>query len=259
MNNNFYKCNQYLIMRDRIKKIISEKRFSISSFAKEIGVKQPTLNQQLAGDRNVSLEVVERILKTFPEISCDWIITGRGDMFGNPEYMTTPVESDARQPNIDLIQNNMKETPIDTISNLLAFVERQINAQREMMDKHLTEQREKAERELAKENELHALMLDNQNKMLEQKSIELENKNLLINSLQEELRRQTEQLNEITAKHDESLKIREEQTKQIEELMKLNIQQTKNLNAMAEELAEIKNQNKKILHIGKIGEERKAN
>lgn len=243
-------------MRDRIKKIISEKRFSIASFAKEIGVKQPTLNQQLVGDRSVSLEVVERIIRTFPEISCDWIITGQGDMIKQPEYMTTPVELDARQPNI--IQN-MKETSIDTISNLLAFVERQINAQREMMDKHLTEQREKAERELAKENELHALMLDNQNKMLEQKSIELENKNLLINSLQEELRRQTEQLNEITAKHDESLKIREEQTKQIEELMKLNIEQTKNLDAMAEELSEIKNQNKKILHIGKIGEERKAN
>lgn len=246
-------------MKNRIRRIIAEKGLNVTSFAKEIGVKQSTFNQQLVGDRYVTTEVIEKIIQTYPEISCDWIIAGRGDMFGNPEYMTTPVESDARQPNIDLIQNNMKETPIDTISNLLAFVERQINAQREMMDKHLTEQREKAERELAKENELHALMLDNQNKMLEQKSLELENKNLLINSLQEELRRQTEQLNEITAKHDESLKIREEQTKQIEELMKLNIQQTKNLNSMAEELAEIKNQNKKILHIGKIGEERKAN
>lgn len=246
-------------MINRIREIISKKANSANAFAKMTGVHQVTLSQQLSGERKISLEVIEKITKTFPEISCDWIITGNGEMIKQPEYMTTPVESDARQPNIDLIKNNMKETPIDTISNLLAFVERQINAQREMMDKHLTEQREKAERELAKENELHALMLDNQNKMLEQKSIELENKNLLINSLQEELRRQTEQLNEITAKHDESLKIREEQTKQIEELMKLNIQQTKNLNAMAEELAEIKNQNKKILHIGKIGEERKAN
>lgn len=244
-------------MKNRIRRIIAEKGLNVTSFAKEIGVKQSTFNQQLVGDsRYVTTEVIEKIIQTYPEISCDWIIAGRGDMFGNPEYMTTPVESDARQPNI--IQD-MKETPIDTISNLLAFVERQINAQREMMDKHLTEQREKAERELAKENELHALMLKNQEEMLNQKSIELENKNLLIISLQEELKRQTEQLNEITAKHDESLKIREEQTKQIEELMKLNIQQTKNLNAMAEELAEIKNQNKKILHIGKIGEERKAN
>lgn len=246
----------------RIKEIINHLGISETKFAQEIGVTQSGVNSMFRRNTEPSFKILNAIVVRYEFVSTDWLLLGKGEMIktnNQPEYMTTPVESDARQPNIDLIQNNMKETPIDTISNLLAFVERQINAQREMMDKHLTEQREKAERELAKENELHALMLDNQNKMLEQKSLELENKNLLINSLQEELKRQTEQLNEITAKHDESLKIREEQTKQIEELMKLNIEQTKNLDAMAEELSEIKNQNKKILHIGKIGEERKAN
>lgn len=247
-------------MKSRIRRIIAEKGLNVTSFAKEIGMKQSTLNQQLVMDRNLSIELIEKIMQIYPDISCEWLITGKGEMTKQHEYMTIPVESDARKPNIEIIkEETMTEKSVDTISNLLAFVERQINAQREMMDKHLTEQREKAERELAKENELHALMLKNQEEMLNQKSIELENKNLLIISLQEELKRQTEQLNEITAKHDESLKIREEQTKQIEELMKLNIEQTKNLDAMAEELSEIKNQNKKILHIGKIGEERKAN
>ena len=140
------------------------------------------------------------------------------------------VESDAR--NFEVMEDRES-----TFLEMLAFMERQMNAQREMMDKRLSEQREMAERELAREKELHALMLMNQEEMLNQKTIELENKNLLINSLQEKLKRKTEQLNDITTKHNESLRIREEQSAQLKDLHEVNMTQSRSLSIMINKLA----------------------
>jgi len=67
-------------MIDRVKEILRAKSRSVREFAELIGVKQVTLNQQLAGDRKLSLDIVQSILNSFEDISSEWLLRGEGDM-----------------------------------------------------------------------------------------------------------------------------------------------------------------------------------
>lgn len=62
----------------RIKKLIEEKfgARGTTSFAKAIGVEQVTLSRQLNGQRGVSLDVIESVLNTFPDVSAEWLLRG---------------------------------------------------------------------------------------------------------------------------------------------------------------------------------------
>ena len=62
----------------RIKKLIEEKYGvrGTTSFAKAIGVEQVTLSRQLNGQRGLSFDVIEAILKAFPDVSAEWLIRG---------------------------------------------------------------------------------------------------------------------------------------------------------------------------------------
>ena len=61
---------------------------SVREFAELIGVKQVTLNQQLAGDRKLSLDIISSILNSFENISAEWLLRGVGDMYKDVEAST---------------------------------------------------------------------------------------------------------------------------------------------------------------------------
>lgn len=63
-------------MVNRVKCLINEKARSVREFAEKIGVKQVTLNQQISGDRKLSLDIVFSILNSFPDISAEWLLRG---------------------------------------------------------------------------------------------------------------------------------------------------------------------------------------
>jgi len=68
-------------MVDRVKKIILEKNLSSSGFADKIGVPRSTISHILSGRNNPSLELVQKILDTFPDLRTEWLVRGKGDMF----------------------------------------------------------------------------------------------------------------------------------------------------------------------------------
>lgn len=68
-------------MIERIRKIIQYYNLSISSFASKIGTNQVTLNQQINGDRKISLDTVTKILDSFENISPEWLLKGEGPMW----------------------------------------------------------------------------------------------------------------------------------------------------------------------------------
>lgn len=68
-------------MIERIKQLIDCKAKSVREFASMVNVKQVTLNQQISGTRSVSLDVVMSILNSFENISAEWLLRGKGDMF----------------------------------------------------------------------------------------------------------------------------------------------------------------------------------
>ncbi len=54
---------------------------SKSTLAASIGVEQTTLNNQLIGKRGLSLDTILAILSSFSELSSEWLLRDRGDMF----------------------------------------------------------------------------------------------------------------------------------------------------------------------------------
>lgn len=53
---------------------------SETAFAKKIGSNQKTLNQQLKGERSISLDTIINILSAFEDVNSEWLLKGDGDM-----------------------------------------------------------------------------------------------------------------------------------------------------------------------------------
>jgi transcriptional regulator with XRE-family HTH domain len=70
-----------------------------SRFADKIGVQRPALSHVLNGRNKVSLEMVTKILKAYPEVSPDWLIQGEGEMLKEHALITSE-EGESRNEDI---------------------------------------------------------------------------------------------------------------------------------------------------------------
>ena len=67
-------------MVERIKLLLERKQFTASAFADKLGIPRSRISHVLSGRNNPSLELVNKILDTFPEINTEWLVRGKGDM-----------------------------------------------------------------------------------------------------------------------------------------------------------------------------------
>lgn len=81
-------------MNARINQIISFLGLSQVRFAEQIGVSAGSLTHIAKGRNKPSLDIVTGILKTFPQISSDWLLFGKGEML-RPKDSTENVNSSA--------------------------------------------------------------------------------------------------------------------------------------------------------------------
>lgn len=65
----------------RILEVFRQSSISETQFAKRIGVNQKTLNQQFKEERSLSLETVLSTLRAFEDISAEWLLRGKGNMY----------------------------------------------------------------------------------------------------------------------------------------------------------------------------------
>ncbi len=89
-------------IKDRIKQLITAESLSPAKFADIIGVQRSGISHILSGRNKPSLDVLNKILVSFPDISGDWLITGDGNMLKTgSERKQTEKElfpSDANKP-----------------------------------------------------------------------------------------------------------------------------------------------------------------
>ena len=81
-------------MIDRILEILKIKNLSPAQFADLIGVQRSGISHLISGRNKPSLEFLQKLLKTFPEINSDWMLFGKGDMLkgeNQPEQKINPV------------------------------------------------------------------------------------------------------------------------------------------------------------------------
>ncbi|MCF0040975.1 helix-turn-helix transcriptional regulator [Dyadobacter fanqingshengii] len=61
-------------LNDKIKQILTDKNISPSLFADEIGIQRSSMSHILAGRNKPSLDIVQKIVKRFPELGTSWIL-----------------------------------------------------------------------------------------------------------------------------------------------------------------------------------------
>lgn len=70
-------------MVTRIRQLLEQKQLTPTQFADAIGVGRPVMSHILSERNKPSLEVVQRIIEAFPEVSMPWLLKGIGEMIEN--------------------------------------------------------------------------------------------------------------------------------------------------------------------------------
>jgi transcriptional regulator with XRE-family HTH domain len=68
-------------MKDRILEFLKAENKSSAQFAEEIGVQPSGISHILSGRNNPSLDFVIKMLEKYPNISSDWLLFGKGNMY----------------------------------------------------------------------------------------------------------------------------------------------------------------------------------
>ncbi|WP_375437188.1 helix-turn-helix domain-containing protein [uncultured Hymenobacter sp.] len=86
-------------MVDRIREILSVRQLTPTQFADTIGVARPIISHILSGRNKPSLEVVQKIIAAFPDLSLLWLLSGAGAMDAEePATRIVKTSSGVQQP-----------------------------------------------------------------------------------------------------------------------------------------------------------------
>lgn len=98
-------------LNKKIEQIIVDKGMSPSFFADAIGVQRSSISHILSGRNKPSLDIIQKILRVFPDINRDWLL------FDSDSEVETPLKNNAQQAVFQPISYQNKETPIARESN----------------------------------------------------------------------------------------------------------------------------------------------
>lgn len=76
-------------MKDRILKIMNSANLSPTTFATKIDIQPAQVSHITSGRNKPSLDIVDKILRAFPNIRYEWLVRGEGEMYN--EYKQTSI------------------------------------------------------------------------------------------------------------------------------------------------------------------------
>lgn len=114
----------------RIKELIDYKKMNISSFEKKIGAGNNSIGTIINRNSNVSGLILSKILNSCEDVSADWLLLGKGEMFRNSESELKEKrklsETDFREKLIEVleIQNfDLKNDKIEILKDKSKIIE----------------------------------------------------------------------------------------------------------------------------------------
>lgn len=72
-------------MKDRFQTILNLEKLSAAQLAAILGIQRSTLSNILGGRNNPSYEVIHGLLTKLPNLNIDWLLTGEGQPYRNPQ------------------------------------------------------------------------------------------------------------------------------------------------------------------------------
>jgi len=82
-------------MVERIRHLLETRQLTPTQFADAMGVARPIVSHILSGRNKPSLEVVQKIIGAFPDLSLPWLLSGVGEMLASA-VPPAPVASDVQ-------------------------------------------------------------------------------------------------------------------------------------------------------------------
>ena len=90
-------------MTDRISLLIQAKNLSAAQFADEIGVQRSSISHLVSGRNKPSLDLIQKTLQRFPEVSTEWLLFGKGEMVRELNLFDSHARSGGLQSNGKLL------------------------------------------------------------------------------------------------------------------------------------------------------------
>lgn len=116
----------------RLKQFLDFKGIKVSAFEKEVGMSNGSFASQLKNDKTIGVDKLENILKKYPDINIEWLLTGNGDMIKwdllNEDaaiYSKTPKDDSGQAVNYKELAESRKET-IESLKKVILYLEAQI-------------------------------------------------------------------------------------------------------------------------------------
>lgn len=101
-------------VNDKIKQVLKDKNLTPSYFADEIGVQRSSISHILSGRNRPSFDIIQKIIRRFPELGYDWILEDDQPSFTNVNHR--PTETAAQVSRKPVPQREIAEqyTPYST-------------------------------------------------------------------------------------------------------------------------------------------------
>lgn len=96
-------------MNSRLKQFLSVENISQSSFADTIGVAKASISHILAGRNKPGFDFIESVARHYPTLNIDWLVTGRGKMYGGGVSSSSRLFDDADELAKDLQESNIAQ------------------------------------------------------------------------------------------------------------------------------------------------------
>ena len=78
---------------ERIKQLIDFKGISINKFSTKLGTSNSYWNKVIKDNTIVGVDKVENILRTFPDVNSEWLLTGKGEMLKSNNHVVNEPQS----------------------------------------------------------------------------------------------------------------------------------------------------------------------
>ncbi len=98
-------------LNKKIEQIIIDKGISPSYFADTIGIQRSSISHILSGRNKPSLDIIQRILKVFPDIDRDWLIFDNEIPQQNTPQINRQQPINQRVVNQNLFEQKPRESP----------------------------------------------------------------------------------------------------------------------------------------------------
>jgi DNA-binding XRE family transcriptional regulator len=85
-------------MITRIRELLETRQLTPTQFADLIGVGRPVISHILSERNKPSLEVVQKIIGAFPDVSLHWLLTGIGSMQASAAPLSSPIVAPVASP-----------------------------------------------------------------------------------------------------------------------------------------------------------------